>query len=94
MKGSVPLFHPSYFIIHTFLLSSRRDLHQLEAVTLGETDGMPFRAEQGLTVILHEHEGRRKGEFGKKSLERRGYDLFGFTVDREKGHGAERQKAE
>jgi hypothetical protein len=41
--------------------------------------------------MLHEHEGSGKGEFGKKPLERRGYDLFGFTVDREKGHGAERK---
>jgi hypothetical protein len=37
--------------------------------------------------MLHEHKGNGKGEFCKKHLERRGYGLFGFTVDREKGHG-------
>jgi hypothetical protein len=91
-KNAFSLLHPSSFMI--LCSSSRRDLHQLDAVALGETRGRPFGAQQGLPIILHEHEGSGKGEFGKKHLHRCGYDLFGSTIDEEKWHGAERQKAE
>jgi len=87
--------HSHFVILHisSFIIlrsSSRRDLHQLDAVALGETDGRPFRAQQGLPIILHEYEGSGKGELGKKNLHRCGYDLFGFTIDEEKCHGGKR----
>lgn len=80
-ESPIPVFHPSYFIIHTFPLSSRGDLHQLNEVAIGQADGGPFRAVERFSIMLHEHQWCRQGELSKKLFDGATGHLLGFSIN-------------
>ena len=81
MQESPSVFLPLYFIIHTFLLPPRGNLHQLDAVTLGQANGWPFRAVERFSIMLHEHQWCRQQELSKKLFDGTSGHFLGFSID-------------